>query len=361
MGLTAFAMLLSSSCKLEDNKLQATIYPENGSTNVSVSTIIEVQYPKELGLKDEQMKSGLFSVHECTVNSFDYMMPQKKQTTHPATDPAAAPSEETSASNDPNTSTENKSSNAETKFKSQIKFFHMHRQDASKTIFNYLVISPDGGETPLKPGTTYCVQTKKIKNEKGETIGPKEISFTTEDTPSMTFDSKINPEIFGKRLAMTSKDEATNQYLRDFILVNFRNQAVNPTLIKSQIKLCLASEQMVSSSDECKDFGKEIASDIYLIEGLQGQGENKEIYANYSLFAVAPRVMLKESDQIKIVVNLDVDKDGEANVGRREEILEVDNDSTLSWYHEYMNEIIGENGKPIASPNNRFFYIGSGS
>lgn len=356
MGLSLIVILTISSCKFEDNKLQATIYPENGARNVAVNTVIEIQYPKELGLQDDQMKSSLFSIHECEVHSFDYLLPKQKQTTNPTTDPAKT---ETTASTEP---TENKSdgeqsTNTETKFKSEVKFFHMHRQDSTQTIFNYLVINANDQETPLKPATTYCVKTNKIKNTKGETIGPKEITFTTEETPSITFDSKINPEVFGKRLALSYKDQS-KQWQRDYVLIYFRNQAVNPFQLKSQIKMCMSSEETVSSTDECKDFGKEIPFDIYLVEGLQN--EDRNMYAYYNLYAVTPRVELSPG-QVKVVINLDVDKEAEANIGTHQEIIEIDTDPTLGWRSEYNNEIKGENSKPVASPNHRFFYVGSGS
>jgi hypothetical protein len=355
-GLTLLALFWISSCRLEDNKLQATIYPENDATNVAVNTVIEIQYPKELGLQDDQMKSSLFSIHECEIHSFDYLMPKQKQNTTPATDPEKT---ETTASTEPtkNKSDEDQSANSETKFKSEVKFFHMHRQDSTQTIFNYLVINANDQETPLKPATTYCVKTNKIKNERGETIGPKEISFTTEETPSITFDTKINPEFFGKRLAPSIKDKS-GQWHRDYVLVYFRNQAINPFQLKSQIKMCLSSEEMVSSSDACKDFGKEIAFDIFLVEGLQN--EDRNMYAYYNLYAITPRVQLSPG-QIKVAINLDVDKEAEANIGTHFEIIEIDSDPTPEWRNEYNNEIKGENSKPVASPNHRFFYVGSGS
>ena len=174
----------------------------------------------------------------------------------------------------------------------------------------------------------------------------------------MTFDTKINPEIFGNRLAPSFKDEK-NQWQRDYIMVLFRGQSVNPTKIKSGITLCLESDQAVASTDACKEFGKEIASDIYLVEGLQNQDNN--MYAYYNLYAITSRVQLNPNERIKIVVNLDVDKEGEANVGKSEQIFDVDGDSSLDWRNQYNNEIKGENNNSIASPNHRFFYVGSGS
>ncbi|MEZ4846701.1 MAG: hypothetical protein R2877_07140 [Bdellovibrionota bacterium] len=93
-GLMLIAFFALSSCKLEDNKLQAKIYPENGATNVPVNTVIEIQYAKELGLKDDQMKKGLFSIHECEVNSFDYLTPKQPQTSQPSTDTTKTTEEE---------------------------------------------------------------------------------------------------------------------------------------------------------------------------------------------------------------------------------------------------------------------------
>ncbi|MEZ4846702.1 MAG: hypothetical protein R2877_07145 [Bdellovibrionota bacterium] len=68
----------------------------------------------------------------------------------------------------------------------------MHRADSTQTAFNYSVIN--WISKALKPATIVLREDWKNQNAAGETIGPKEISFTTEESPSMTFDTKINPK-----------------------------------------------------------------------------------------------------------------------------------------------------------------------
>lgn len=88
VGLFLPAIALTH-CRLEDKSGKAQIFPENGATKVPVNAVVEVQYPAELGIKDEQMKYGLFAIRECESDTFAYLKPPAAPaatTTAPGTD-----------------------------------------------------------------------------------------------------------------------------------------------------------------------------------------------------------------------------------------------------------------------------------
>jgi|JI10StandDraft_1071094.scaffolds.fasta_scaffold225128_2 hypothetical protein len=361
-------LLLTSACRLEEGKSGVKIYPENGATNVPVNTVIEIQFPSELGLTKDEMKAELFSVHECRVTAFDYLAPQK-----PAEPTAPATTENANAdgTKDEAKKTEpEKSSAAGTKYLSKVNFFYANSEDKEKKIiFNYLLIDPASNASPLKPGdvneageqapTTYCVRVKKMKNKEGVVIPKTEISFTTEETASLEFSSKIQPEFFGNRLAVTMKSEVTGKDLKDFILINFRGQSVRPNDLKTKVTLCLQTEQESTNTDACKKFGEKVSADIYMLDGLVN--EDGLVRSNYSLFAIAPRVKIVAGQKFKVVVNKDINQSEEANIGTDEAIVDVDEEPALNWHSAYREEVKDSSGKSPYTPHHQFFYIGSGS
>jgi hypothetical protein len=338
-----------SACRLEDNKLQVKIYPENGATNVPVNTVIEIQYPNELGIRQDQMKAELFSIRQCTIDHFSYLTKQNTSGTEKS-------SEKTNTDESKKDDAEKNTSDDE-KFP-KVNFFYANNYDAEKKIiFNYLVIDPEERSSALMPSeevpTTYCVRVKKLKNKDGVTIPQKEISFTTEETPSLDFSSKINPEFYGKRLAITQPDASSGIDERDFILVYFRDQSVGPAQLKGKIKLCLKSTNISSTSGACKEYGEETPSDIYMIEGLQN--EEGLVHANYNLFAISPRIELANEQQFKLVLDKDLNPAVEVRIGTSQALIDVDEDTTLSWHQEYT----AINGRNKYTPHHRFFYIGT--
>jgi len=359
-GLGLPFLLTISACKLEETSLKAKIYPENGKRDVPVNTVIEVQFSNELGLTQNDIKPDLFSIHECEVNDFGFLLPQqaKAQT-------EAKPAENTNT--DPNATDEDKQKNNEpaksenegTKLLSKVNFYYASNFDKEKKIiFVYLAIDPDGNSTPLKPNTTYCVQVKKMKNAKKEKIAMAESHFTTEDSASFDFSSKIYPEFHGDRLAVGVKKESTGEAMEDFILIHSRNENIKPGLLRSKIKLCLKSEN-VATTEACKNFGEEVPSNIYMLEGLKNVDDL--VLGRYNVYAVSPRIKnLVAGQEFKIVIDLDLDKNEEANTGTVEHLFTTDDEASLNWHTEYLDQIKDANG-PVYTPHHRFFFIGSGS
>lgn len=361
-GLLLIFLFFFASCRLEDSKLQVKVYPENGSTNVPVNTVIEIQYAYDLGVSVDQMKDELFTVHECEVNFFNYLMPQQNTPTQTNTDKTQSTEntkkndseKEKKESTDPEQSTKDG-----VKYLSKVNFFYEKNYDKEKRIiFNYLIPDVTGVSSPLKPATTYCVSVRKLKNPKNEVIPQKEISFTTEESPSFDFSSKINPEFHGEHLSIGLKNEVTGENQQDFILIYFRNQKVRPSELRSKIKLCAKSETS-STTTACKDFGTEVPSNIYLLEGLKNM--DGLVLSNYNLFAITPRVKnLQSGQEFKIVIDLDLNKSEETNLGTVEHSFTTDSESSLNWHSEYMDQIKDSNGS-VYTPQHRFFYIGSSS
>lgn len=367
-SLVAPFLLIASACRLEESKSGVKIYPENRATNVPVNTVIEIQYPSELGVTEDQIKPELFSIHECNVTNFDYLSPQKPA--DPTAEPAKTDTNADGTKDETKKTEPEKSSSPRAKYLAKVNFYYAKSYDAEKKIvFAYLVIDPASNSSPLKTAgvddagtetpTTYCVRAKKMKNKDGTVIPKTETYFTTEDTASLEFSSKIQPEFFGNRLAVTMKNEATGQDLKDFILVNFRGQSVRPNDLKTKITVCLQGEETSTNTEACKKFGDKVPVDIYMIEGLLN--EDGLVRSNYSLFAIAPRIQLSEGQKLKIVVNKDINQSEEANVGTDETTIDVDADTTLNWHSAYREEVKDSSGKSPYTPHHRFFYIGSGS
>ena len=372
LGLFLPFFALSSCEKLKDQIADAgphaTVYPSNGATNVPVNTIIEIQYPPEFGLKIDQMKKSNFSVQECENDTFAYLNPQNNQgdPSQPAKTETTTASTDTKTT-DPTTGTETKKESTSTpapennKYIATVKFFHTSSTDKTNRIFNYLVIDPENRETPLKSATTYCVKTLDLKNEKGEKIVKKEISFTTEESPAFAFDSKISVEFLGSRMAPTVKNKKGVFNDRDYVLMNFRSQYIRPSQLKDKIKVCKQeADGIVAATEPCKDFGKEVPSDVFMIEGFQAT-DGKNLLSEYNLFAVSPRVVLNPEDKFRIYVDIDLDKSEDGNVGLDWHDFEVDNDPTVNWINVYKNDAVDGDGKPRYSTLGHILPVGSGS
>lgn len=357
LGLTLLAF---SSCRLDDKGPHAEIYPQDGSTNVPVNTVIEVQYLSEFGLKESDMKESLFSINECTSNTFKYFTDAAKAKA-PA-DPAST--EKKSDKTETDSKDSNNDSVAEPTKGDKVNFYFRTLTDAgSQIIFNFLVVDPAEKSTPLKPNTTYCVEAKNIKNEKGELIKSKTVSFTTENEANFEFDSKIDPEFFGNEIAASILDDKGSLTKRDYVLVYFRNQSVRPQDLKKRITLCKETpDQTTITSQSCGDFnGKPVASDISLIENLKNDA-NKNIPSSYNLYAVTAHEIMKAGEKYKIILNMDMGSENDTNVGFSPfEFDVVDNLETLNWDHAYNTEIKDGSEQSIATPTKSLFYVGPGS
>lgn len=362
LALFASVSLLSSCDKLKDNSPHASIFPSNGSNGVPVNAIVEIHYPAELELSIDQMKKSVFSIHECENDTFAYFNPQNmKDPTKPESPTEKTNTEQPKEDEKKEASDKpvEQSPQQQTKYKSSIKFFHTAITDESKRIFNYLVIDPEGRESPLKPATTYCVLTKELKNAKGEKIRQKEISFTTEDSAVFAFDSQVSAEFLGNRMAPTLKDKE-GKFHRDYVLLNFRNQAVDPSELRKQIKVCMETTTPDTASSACKGYGKEVASDVFLIEGFQ-QNTDGVTTSSYNLYGVSPRLILKAGERYKVVLDLDIDKNQDSIVGSDEAEFEIDSSSELNWKQVYQNDVMDEDGKSRYSPIGQPILVGAGS
>ncbi len=359
LGLTLLAF--SHCSRLTNQGPHAEIYPRDGSMNVPVNTVIEVQYSSEFGLKESDMKESLFSINECTSNTFKYFTDAAKPKTpvDPASTEKKSDKTETEDSKD-----SNNDSVAEPTKGDKVNFYFRTLTDAgSKIIFNFLVVDPGEKSSPLKPNTTYCVEAKNIKNEKGELIKSKTVSFTTENEANFEFDSKIDPEFFGNEIAASILDDKGSLTKRDYVLVYFRNQSVRPQDLKKRITLCKETpDQTTISSQSCGDFnGKPVASDISLIENLKNDA-NKNISSSYNLYAVTAHEIMKPGEKYKIILNMDMGSENDTNVGFSPfEFDVVDNLETLNWDHAYNTEIKDGSEQSIATPTKSLFYVGPGS
>lgn len=362
-GLLLPSMLVLTHCKLTDDSPKAVVMPENNATEVPVNAVIEIQYPKDLGVSEGQMKKSLFSIRECEKSTFSYFNPAPAE-------PAAAPAKSdatttsdanknTTASSTPEDKTQTAATDSQTKYKADIKFFHSYTKDKDGNIFNYLVVNPENRASPFKANTSYCVTTRKVKNDKGEMIGQNETSFTTEESESFTFDTRVNVAFAGNRLAASVKNK-DGTWDRDYVLVNFLGQGINPNQLQNKVKTCL-SDPVGSTTEACKNFGKDVTADVFLVEGLKKDADTGITTSSYNLYAVSPHAKLEKDQKYKIVVYLDLEKTEDVNMGSEETEVDVDDSTDLNWINAYKNDVVDEDNKPAYSPIAQLFFISSGS
>lgn len=365
MGLLLPALLGLTNCRLTETGPHANIYPEDGSTDVPVNAVIEVQFPADLKLDEKQMNKNIFSVRECTVSAFDYLDPTKNakeqtQTAAPTATPDPTKKTDQAATSTTPDKKEAAVNNQDKKYGATIKVIHEHGTDSSKTIFNYLIINPENRDSPLDFGKTYCVHVAELVNADGVKIKQHEISFTTIESPNFAFDTDTNVEFLGNRLAPTIKGK-DGKFKRDYMVLNFRDQFIRPDQIKQKMKVCLADEKSMSTSDACKDFGKEVQFDIFLVEDLKGTPNGTStplIRSKYGLFAVSPHLILTVGQKFKIVVDVDLTKNDVSSIGTRDETYIVDEDPTLN-IDSALQDITDSDGKPVSHVH--YIQIGSGS
>ena len=373
IALAAILMSLTHCRLTTDNSQSGNIYPPDGSTEVPVNAIIEVQYPKEFGLTDADMKHDLFAIHECQVQTFDYFNKDKTQTTNPTTTPSTtnttnsntsgttSNTSSTGTNSQTNSTTPNQDTTTNKTIGANINFYVQSVLDpASKIVFNYLLVNPGDQDTPLKPATTYCVDAKKIKNQKGVEIGASSVTFTTEDSDSFGFDTKVNGTFFGKDLVPSVTDKTTGRTRKDYLLLYLSGTPVKPELLKNKIRICKATaNQATYDTATCNGFnGQPVTTDVYLLESLVNSHDQMST-SHYNLYAVTPHDPMVVGDQYKAIFDTNLDENADTNSGVIEQNFDVIDSNQMSWVSAFQDQIKDEAEKSVYSKFSQFFYIGS--
>lgn len=368
--LTALVCAQFVNCRLTEDSPKAEIYPQNGSTNVPVNTVIEVHYPKELGLTEKDMKQELFSVQECKQNTFSYLDPTRKK--NPLEANAKKEGDATGTKKDENGNTVPDDSNnvgAESAQKiGNPLHFYLRTVTDSKTgrVFNYLVIDPGTENSPLKPGATYCVTAKEITNVDGVKIGEKEISFTTKKSIDFSFDNQVDITFPGNTVSPSLQEEGKFKQ-QDFAILYLDGSPKRPADLRSHLRLCKllstedASKPQVFSSDDCNgENGTYQPSDVRLVESMESI--NGYTLAKYNVYAVTANIEMKAGEKYRIIVNRDMGKNQGQAAGEDNFDFDVVDQDHFGWWKAY-TELVNVSGKPVAPANNSqlMFFVGTGA
>ena len=381
-------LLPFTHCKVDDinplkqsSGLSPVLIPASGAKNVPVNAMIEIQYPHELELAENQISENQFQIHECESNAFSYFdtaaTPNDPKT--PATE--TEKKEETDKTTD-KTSTQNPSTDLsqenQEKYKliKQISFKFFKAKSQANDLFAYLIVTPSEEPSPLKSETTYCVFTTELKNSKGVKIKALTQEFTTEKSKSFSFSSTLEPEWAGKVIAPDIKATASNDTTKkrskkstqDYILIHFPGTHIKPAELKKNIHVCMETtvdKQENTETSECRDYGRKVPFEIQQIEAMSSRGPAQTILADYSLFAITPKEKPKDQKNYKIVLNQSANDDKESGSDKNEYEFMVNFDLTSpTWFEEYYS-LTNSNNEPLVTDetknNKQMIYIGTGT
>lgn len=363
-------------CRLTDDSAKPDIFPTDGSSKVPVNAVIEIQYPKELGATEKDMKRELFSVQQCELSTFSYLDPTRRKSptattqNNTASNNSTSGSQQKDANGNPIPDTSNDVGAESTKkIGSPLNFYPRVVTDKSTgMVFNYLVMDPGSESTPLKPKATYCVTAREIKLANGMKIGQKDISFTTEDSPSVTFDNQFD-ESFPSTTVVPTKKDADNKFAqRDYVLLYLDGHPKKPADLRSHVRLCkiisneaAKTQGQYYSTDDCNGVnGVFVDSDIDILEPLETV--DGHTLARYNLYAITTHTEeMKAGDRFRLILNYDMGTNQDTQTGEKEYDFDVVDQDFYGWQKAYGEMTDVSTGRKIATNTQQMFYVGPGS
>ncbi|MCB0271941.1 MAG: hypothetical protein KDD46_02875 [Bdellovibrionales bacterium] len=301
-----FLCLFVSACLPEE---KVKIYPVTGTTNVPVNAIITVYIQASAGITKDDIKEKYFQMSTCAETNTKKPSPEEKQDKK----------EE-----------DEKTVQAQT----PVEFYHQvvefeeemakekdakkakeEKQENNQGVLVYLIPKAmDGSDTPLAPGTKYCVTTQPFKNKNKEIIQQAQTSFTTETVSGFHFDEQAPIEDISQRELSLSND---------YLVLDFKDHAVNPTELLNHIVLCQEVEEEQDASGVCKGFGTQSEFELFMFENLVRDKDEKINTSKNNLFAIKPRETNPDASALRIVLDPSLGKSSNPDQDTLERTLDV--------------------------------------
>ncbi|MCB1197244.1 MAG: hypothetical protein KDK51_02655 [Deltaproteobacteria bacterium] len=266
------------------------IYPSEGSTEVPVNTIVAIYIKPSANVQADDIKSDFFAMTTCQ-----------------EADPLAQKQESTDNKNNQDDKKETKQSSPFTstkvEFYTQILEYTPESQTQQSSAGNpsegtgllaYLVPkSTTDSDTPLQPGTRYCISSKPFKNKNKEVIAGMTASFTTEEIPGFLYNEDAEINITQDEIAASN----------DYIVLDFGDKSIEPNTLKKSITLC-QKDTTQDNQGPCEYYGKKVGFEMFMFENLIRSDDQDYNSMQSNLFSITPTGQDPSTEEYRIVIDI---------------------------------------------------------